>query len=530
MKEITRIHLAATPYNVEVDAKKELEKYLHAIEKTLSADDDTVREIEARMVELLLERGVTGDKVVTKQDVEAIKTRLGAPGEFASDQVVAGPIEKRLMRDTQNGMIGGVFSGIAAYTGMDAVWFRLIAVLLAFASFGTVIIVYVVLWLVVPSAKTAAERLQMRGVQPTLENIQEESVNDITEVPTNRKPLVVLLRVFGVLTFVGMAAAGLAVLVFAVLGASPLWFAYNWLANGWLIAAFGLCVISGLLFVSLMAILAYSAGTWRITRSLAVAAAIITVAGLVSFSTAVGVGIYGGNMLQRSIEQHTQKTRTELGQLQGVTQLQVGQSKMAVEYHVTKQAPYAVVEALQQTGKQPVRVAVARAGDTATLKVEDTEDDSCSNMFDLCGNRSTKVTIYGPAIDQLTVHDNTSLNYTVDTQNELKIEQGENSGVSLYGRIGLLNADVKRMGTINADSAAIEVARLHTDQNTTVRLGVLRELDITSPESCGAGASGDIRYERASQVVLNGKVVGVEGDHINCLRITNETDEESGQN
>ena len=58
MKEITRIHLAQTPFNVELGAKKELEKYLAAIEKTLAADDDTLREIEARIVELLAERGV----------------------------------------------------------------------------------------------------------------------------------------------------------------------------------------------------------------------------------------------------------------------------------------------------------------------------------------------------------------------------------------------------------------------------------------------------------------------------------------
>ena len=49
MKEITRIHLAKTPYDIEVDAKKALEKYLKAIERAMR-DDDVMYEIEARMV------------------------------------------------------------------------------------------------------------------------------------------------------------------------------------------------------------------------------------------------------------------------------------------------------------------------------------------------------------------------------------------------------------------------------------------------------------------------------------------------
>ena len=55
MNEITRIHLAATPYNIELSAKKELEIYLQSIEKSLKADAETMREIESRIVELLTE-------------------------------------------------------------------------------------------------------------------------------------------------------------------------------------------------------------------------------------------------------------------------------------------------------------------------------------------------------------------------------------------------------------------------------------------------------------------------------------------
>ena len=49
MKEITRVHLAKTPYDIEVDAKKQLEKYIQAIAQTMDSDE-VMREIEARMV------------------------------------------------------------------------------------------------------------------------------------------------------------------------------------------------------------------------------------------------------------------------------------------------------------------------------------------------------------------------------------------------------------------------------------------------------------------------------------------------
>jgi len=81
MKEITRIHLAKTPFSVEVDAKKSLEQYLDSIQKNMHAEPEAMREIEARMVELLAERGVSKDGVISYDDVVAgPATKGGAEG------------------------------------------------------------------------------------------------------------------------------------------------------------------------------------------------------------------------------------------------------------------------------------------------------------------------------------------------------------------------------------------------------------------------------------------------------------------
>ena len=70
MKEITRIHLAKTAFSVEIDAKKSLERYLNSIQKNMHADAEAMKEIEARMVEILAERGVMKEGVISDDDVK----------------------------------------------------------------------------------------------------------------------------------------------------------------------------------------------------------------------------------------------------------------------------------------------------------------------------------------------------------------------------------------------------------------------------------------------------------------------------
>ena len=69
MKEITRIHLAKTAFSIEIEAKSLLEKYLNSIQKNMNAEPEAMREIEARMVEILAERGVMKEGVISADDV-----------------------------------------------------------------------------------------------------------------------------------------------------------------------------------------------------------------------------------------------------------------------------------------------------------------------------------------------------------------------------------------------------------------------------------------------------------------------------
>jgi len=152
MKEITRIHLAKTPFSAEIDAKKSLEKYLNSIQKNMHAEPEAMQEIEARMVELLAERGVAKDGVIGNDDVLAIQKQMGEPRDFSDDSdnaetdvdvddEVLGNSSKQLMRDTEHGLIGGVCAGVAAYFGVNPLWIRLIAIFSPFITFGTAVLI-----------------------------------------------------------------------------------------------------------------------------------------------------------------------------------------------------------------------------------------------------------------------------------------------------------------------------------------------------------------------------------------------------
>ncbi len=71
--------------------------------------------------------------------------------------------EKQLMRDTDRAVIGGVCAGIAAYFNINPLWVRLIAIISPFVTFGTTVLVYLVMWVSMPPAKTASDKLRMRG-------------------------------------------------------------------------------------------------------------------------------------------------------------------------------------------------------------------------------------------------------------------------------------------------------------------------------------------------------------------------------
>ena len=502
MKEITRIHLAATPYNIEVAAKKELEKYIQGIEHALAADDDTLREIEARMIEILAERGVKDETVITMTDVTILKERLGAPGEFIDEpQQPVGSDKKRLMRDEQGGMAAGVLAGIAAYTNVDVVWYRIVAIILALASFGTAILVYLVLWIAIPPARTAAERLQMRGRAATLESIQAESVAEPrSDTPSHKKPLVLILRVLGILSLLGIVFGALAIVAAAIFAGLPLLSMADWMTNGWLIAALLVGSLSGLLLAALAGIGIYMLAAWRSSKTLLVVSGIITVAGLVAFGTSGGLAVYGAQEMKAAVDEHTTTRREDLGELKGANTLRIAKTATPVTYKVSAGEPYVEITTFQRDTKMQVPLRITRDGETALLEVGELPKEECRNWIDTCTFEHAYVTVYGPALAVLDIADAKTAYEASGAQDSLKlITQGE---IRLAGRINTLDANLNG-GILNADNAAIDNVKLAVDDSSIAEIGVVRTLSIGAPSSCGANDKSRVSYERAASLLVN---------------------------
>lgn len=195
MKPTITANLGGTEFIFETDAYELMGTYLRSLREAFNArqldTDDLLADIEARCAEILSEPRADGSRIVTIIFVRHLIDRMGQPQEIFDEEGTATPpppsthgntaptpfsttppsISKRLYRDPQNKLLGGVCAGIAIYSGWDSVWVRLAAVGLAFLSLNTMAIVYIILWIVLKPANTPYQQMQLRGVSPTLQNI-----------------------------------------------------------------------------------------------------------------------------------------------------------------------------------------------------------------------------------------------------------------------------------------------------------------------------------------------------------------------
>jgi phage shock protein PspC (stress-responsive transcriptional regulator) len=150
-------------------------------------DAEIMDDIESRMTEILADRGVSRDGVITAGDVAAMRAQLGEPRDFADDDATASDdwrdnpsmrdrdesrTYRKYYRDTDNAMLGGVAAGLAAYTGWDLTLIRVAFVIAGILSIGWAVLAYIIIWIVAPAARTASEKLEMHGEPVTLESLK----------------------------------------------------------------------------------------------------------------------------------------------------------------------------------------------------------------------------------------------------------------------------------------------------------------------------------------------------------------------
>ncbi len=189
MKKTIQINIGGRHFHIDEDAFQKLNHYLESLKAHFSAEGETGKEImediEQRIAELLEKKITTANQSVTIDDVNEAILVLGKVEDFdyrdsARDTREQVTFERRnsrrFFRDEEHNYVGGVASGLAAYFDIDPIWIRLIFIALTFLD-GLGLLIYIILWIVVPCARTTTEKLQMRGMPVTLSTIRE-SVNE----------------------------------------------------------------------------------------------------------------------------------------------------------------------------------------------------------------------------------------------------------------------------------------------------------------------------------------------------------------
>ena len=196
MKKTVNINLGNQVFQIDEDAYQLLDNYLNDLKHYFRKEKESgeiIQDIEYRFAELFGEKTRLGHRVITIEIVEETIARVGKPEELADDEAedlesdkgstkndapTTEKLKKKFYRDIDDRVFKGVLSGFAAYQGWDVVWLRLgfaaVVVTFTFAWFPVVMVVstaYVIAMIIVPPARTAAQKLEMRGKRITVENI-----------------------------------------------------------------------------------------------------------------------------------------------------------------------------------------------------------------------------------------------------------------------------------------------------------------------------------------------------------------------
>ncbi len=184
MNKTVNINLGGIFFHIDEDAYQKLSRYFDAIKRSLSntsGQDEIIKDIEMRISELLSEKQKTDKHVVTIKEVDEVIAVMGQPEDYRIDDEeptntafnFTSSKMKKLYRDKENGMIGGVLAGLDHYFGIDKVWLRVFFLIL-FLAWATGVLAYIILWIVMPEAKTTTEKLEMTGEPVTISSIEKK--------------------------------------------------------------------------------------------------------------------------------------------------------------------------------------------------------------------------------------------------------------------------------------------------------------------------------------------------------------------
>jgi len=200
MNKTVNINLAGMVFHINEDAFEILNNYLNTLKnhfKNEESADEILKDIEGRIAELFTER-LNNKEAVSLTDINEVITIMGEPSQYDDEIEQEKPQEqqhkeedlrkgkrRKVFRDEEGRMIGGVCSGMANYFDISVFWSRIIFFFLLFIMGPGAPFIYIMLWIALPSAKTTAEKLEMKGEKVNINNI-EKNIKDELNIVENK--------------------------------------------------------------------------------------------------------------------------------------------------------------------------------------------------------------------------------------------------------------------------------------------------------------------------------------------------------
>lgn len=194
MKKNFTVNISGIIFHIDEDAYNKLNKYLENLKRHFSnseGGDEIIQDIEMRIAEKLNERNDESKKLITIDDISAVIKMMGEPSEFETEEETTSPPPpppsgykkrpRRLFRNPDHKVIGGVCGGIGSYFNFDPIWLRIVFIV-GFFVFGSGPLIYIILWIVMPEARTTAEKLEMKGEKVNVSNIEKKIRDEASKI------------------------------------------------------------------------------------------------------------------------------------------------------------------------------------------------------------------------------------------------------------------------------------------------------------------------------------------------------------
>jgi phage shock protein C len=192
MNKTISVNLGGMLFHIDDEAYGILSAWLQEVERQFLHDpdrEDIMQDIESRLGELFAQEINRSNQLILTGQVNRVIEIMGEPHNFSDDEAQEERHEekkyykkaKRMYRDPDSRMLGGVCGGLGAYFHTDPWVFRIVFIVFS-VFFLAGFFVYLILWVAIPEAKNTAQKLEMRGEPVNIENITNAVKDEFSKV------------------------------------------------------------------------------------------------------------------------------------------------------------------------------------------------------------------------------------------------------------------------------------------------------------------------------------------------------------